>query len=115
MLPDRIHTSKSAQNQLSLIKQKTGITPNIIARLAIAYSIEDRFEHANLELDTEGQEFNLSTLLGELVPYYHHLLVELHNTTESKELGSALSAHIEHGLSKFKSLRSLDDLILRII
>ena len=114
MLPNRIHTSKSAQDIMSLIKQRTGITPNLIARLAIAKSIESGFDYKTINLDTDGQELNMSTLLGDLSLYYEHLLLESHGIDESNELAVALTGHLENGLGGFRNIKNLTDLLNRL-
>ena len=40
MLPNRIRISKKATDLLARMKGNTGLTPNILARLAIAHSLE---------------------------------------------------------------------------
>jgi Domain of unknown function (DUF1832). len=114
MLPNRIHTSKTARDQLHLIKQRTGVTPNLIARLAIARSIEQRFDYKTTEPDANGLEFNISTLLGEQALLYERLLVELHGTEDVAELSRALVSHLDNGLGCFKGIRDINDLLARL-
>ena len=102
MLPNRIHTSKSAQDLMSLLKQRTGVTPNLIARLAIAKSIESGFDYRTVSPDNDGQELNMSVLFGDLASYYEHLLIESHGIHEASDISKALIAHVDNGLSIFE-------------
>lgn len=61
----RIRLSEKATTRLSLLKGRTGLTPNILARLAICYSLNDQQVPNPQSYDEKGQEINRFTLTGE--------------------------------------------------
>ena len=115
MLPNRVPTSKFAQDQMSLIKQRTGITPNLIARLAIAKSIESKFDYKSINPDKDGKPLTMSTLLGDLSLYYEHLLLDLHGISDPNDVTDALVAHIDNGLGSFRNVKNIRDLLDRLL
>ena len=61
----RIKISKNATAKLQTLKSRTGLTPNILSRIALCDSL-NREKITNLvPLDEDGQEFNRHTLTGE--------------------------------------------------
>ena len=66
MLPNRITLSKLATGKLQYIKNKTGVTPNILARIAIMRSIEDESSLTNAGVeDSDGQVLGRDVLFGD--------------------------------------------------
>jgi DNA sulfur modification protein DndE len=115
MLPNRIHLSKIASEQLKLLKGRTGITPNILARIALARSIKEGFNYKLKEdMTLDGLEFQMPTLLGEYALLYERLLVELHQFENSNDLTLALAAHIENGLASIRSVKDLGELLSQL-
>jgi len=111
MLPNRIHISKRASDQLKLIKSKTGVTPNILCRMALAMSLEEGHK-ANIAItDTTGLEFNLPTLLGDASLVYESLLKQVYGELQPKHAELILSAHIDHGIDKLKRAKNVLDLL----
>ena len=64
MLPNRIRISKKATDTLSMVKGRTGLTPNVLCRLAITHALEADSLKKRVESKQDGQEFNTNTLLG---------------------------------------------------
>ena len=114
MLPNRIHLSKTASEQLKFLKARTGITPNVLARIALVRSIKEKFDYTLKEVSSDGLEFQMPTLLGEYSLLYEKLLIELHAIQEPHELARALAAHIENGLSYIRNVRDLKDLLRQV-
>lgn len=114
MLPNRIHLSKTASEQLKLLKARTGITPNILARIALVRSIKEKFDYTLKETTSDGLEFQMPTLLGEHALLYEKLLIELHGLQDHHELAQALAAHIENGLTYIRNVKDLKDLLQQI-
>jgi len=71
MLPNRIKLSQKATDKLRYIKTKTGVTPNILARIAIMLAIKD---DSGLDTsgiaDFDGQELNKTVLFGDHAQVY---------------------------------------------
>jgi DNA sulfur modification protein DndE len=61
----RIRVGKNATNKLSALKSKTGLTPNLLCRIALCYSLENEKVSNLIPPDENGQEFNRHTLFGD--------------------------------------------------
>jgi DNA sulfur modification protein DndE len=111
MLPNRVHISKRASELLKQIKSKTGVTPNILCRMALSLSLEEN-HNANPDItDLNGSEFNLPTLLGDASALYEALIRQFHGELNSKEAQLILAAHIDNGVDKLKRAKSAADLL----
>lgn len=111
MLPNRIHISKRSSDQLKLIKSRTGVTPNILCRMALTLSLEEK-HNANVEItDIAGLEFNLATLLGDAAPVYEAMIKQTYGDLKPKQAELILAAHIDHGVDKLKRAKSVLDLL----
>ena len=109
-LPNRIRLSQSASDQLGLLKTRTGLTPNILARIAFSYSLRADFDYQQLTPAADGLEFNLVTLLGDYSSLYELLLFQDSQASTSEELSNALISHIENGLTYMMGTKRLTDL-----
>jgi len=72
----RIRLSNGATYRLQQLKGKTGLTPNILARIALCYSLNDPLIPDPLDYDEEGQEINRYTLTGEWDAFFIALVRE---------------------------------------
>ncbi len=110
MFPNRIKISKGASDQLKLIKQRTGVTPNVLCRMAIILSLQraglNKKNHAKLD----GLEFNLITLFGEQTALYECLVRQTYGDLNQKEAEMILAAHVDDGIMILKAARALSDL-----
>jgi DNA sulfur modification protein DndE len=112
VLPNRVHISKRASDQLKLLKSKTGVTPNILCRMALALSLEEKYNANPDTTDIAGSEFNLPTLLGEYGPIYEAILKQAYGRDlNPKEAELILAAHIDNGVEKLKRAKNVSDLI----
>jgi len=112
-IPNRIKLSKKATDRLRMIRQRTGVTPNVLARVAIMKALETSTEITNAGVnDTDGQELNRDVLFGDLTSSFELLLqfyIEKNNITEPiKEVVVAL---IEIGVHKIGHVKSLSDIV----
>ena len=114
-LPNRIRLSQTSSEQLTWLKAKSGITPNILARIAFSLSLKSEFDFRQLTPQSDGLEFNLGTLLGEHAQLYELLLLDDSNATTSEELSRAMVSHIENGLSYLRASKSLNSLVGTIL
>jgi DNA sulfur modification protein DndE len=110
MFPNRIHISKEASEHLKFLKGRTGVTPNILCRIALLLSLRDRRKcnPANTHLD--GLEFNLTTLFASYAPLYECLLRQVYGQLHEKDAESLLAAHIDDGVKRIRAVKSLADL-----
>lgn len=100
---NKLKISTEATSRLRSIRQRTGLTPNLLCRIALMLSLEEGPVNA-LAPDDQGQEFNAYTLTGE----YHGLIAALLRFVEedegragkldNDELLIRLRAHIHRGV-----------------
>src|SRR5438093_12246246 len=98
MLPKRLRISKSATDTLKLLKARTGLTPNIICRIALVMSLEDGKTGGQRQVDQAGSEFNAPTLFGEFGLLFEALLRQAHGVLDPKACANVIAAHIDNGL-----------------
>lgn len=110
MIPNRLRISKETSEQLKYIKAKTGVTPNILCRLAIAHSFKDPKELKNRKVELNGLEFNSYTLFGNHVKLYECLFQQVYGQLDSKEAELVVAIHIAEGIKALKTAKSLSDL-----
>ena len=110
MIPHRIRISEQATSRLRYLKSKTGLTPNILSRIAFLLSVRAMRRVVRNSSDLQGQEFNAPTLFGEYQELYNLLLVRYMEITEDHHEPSVVIAnHIENGLRKLGHVRHLSD------
>lgn len=115
---NRIRISKSATVRLSMLKGRTGLTPNILGRIGFCLSLGDPSIPNPANYDEEGQEFNRYTLTGEWDKFFIALLKErlLKDGLDiNKDLLPQFRAHLNRGaitlFDKAKDLRDLRELL----
>jgi DNA sulfur modification protein DndE len=119
MLPQRIRLSEQATKQLEQLKTRTGISSNILARLALSHSIGEKNDKSKVisepkKLDLKGIELEISQLLGEYSEFYERLLAQLHGVETTYEFSLILAIHIENGLNAIKNVQDLSELLSQI-
>ncbi len=110
----KLRVSRSSTSKLTLLKRRTGLTPNLMCRIALCYSLEAK-GLPPLDFDEEGSEFNRYTLTGDWDHLFNALLQErLHQDGldfESSGL-SYLKAHLNRGISMvYSRVKCLPDLL----
>ncbi len=115
---NRLRISKSASVRLSMLKGRTGLTPNILCRIGFCLSLGDPSVPDPTSFDEDGQEFNRFTLTGEWDKFFIALLKErlLRDGLDlRKDMMSQFRAHMNRGaitlFDKVKKLEDLDDLL----
>jgi DNA sulfur modification protein DndE len=100
----KLKISSDATSKLRYLRQRTGLTPNLLCRIAIMLSLEEGAIGAIAAPDEEGAEFNAYTLTGEYGALFAALLrwVEEGRTPseplDDPELLRRLRAHIHRGV-----------------
>lgn len=100
----RLRTSKQAEEILRRLKNQFGLTPNILCRYAVSLSLQsDR--PLNFDMDSNGIEFQRSTLTGDEDLLIRELIKSYHNTfiTDDDYMSKYLKAHIERGLIELET------------
>jgi len=116
VFPHKFKITASSTAKLKFLKSKTGLTPNILSRYAIALALADENGLGNSSVsDLDGQEFNAPTLFGEHLDIYEALLRQFayQNSLEWDPVRHVASL-IEVGLHKMGHVRSLKDVTLLI-
>ena len=111
MLPKRMKISKASADTLKLIKGRTGVTPNLVCRMALVLSLEDGPRGGSKQCDLNGNEFNGPTLFGEHGLLFECLIREVHGALDSKQCAAVIASHIEAGLDRLRKAKSLLELI----
>ena len=110
---NRIRISEKATFRLNQLKGRTGLTPNILSRIAICYSLNDPTIPNPDEYDETGQEINRYTLTGEWDTFFTALIKErcIHDGLDpEKDLYHQMRAHLNRGVfGIFPQVKSLGD------
>lgn len=97
----KFRVSAEATGRLRVLRQRAGLTPNLLCRMAMATSFEAGKIGPAPDIE-EGQEFNSYTLFGGDQPIYTTLLrwieTEDGETVDDRELLKRLRAHVDRGL-----------------
>jgi len=113
MIFNRIRISEKATFRLNQMKGRTQLTPNILSRIAICYSLNDPTIPNPAEYDEKGQEINRFTLTGEWDTFFVALIKErcIHDGLDpEKDLYDQLRAHLNRGVfGIFPQVKSLGD------
>lgn len=109
----RVRISVNASTRLNQLKGRTGLTPNILSRIAICYSLNDPTIPNPEEYDEKGQEINRFTLTGEWDTFFTALVKErcIHDGLDpEKDLYDQLRAHLNRGvMGMFSRIKGLGD------
>ncbi|ASM51749.1 hypothetical protein PESP_b0130 [Pseudoalteromonas espejiana DSM 9414] len=116
MLPQTMWLNKAVEEQLQTLKGKTGVTPNVAARIAFFRSIEKGFIF-NKEKDYKlsgSLKLDKFTWLGKTQMVTELLLKQRYPEYSDKELQTAWAAHVEDGIATIRNQRDLVNLIHNI-
>jgi len=93
--------STRSKGILSVLKARTGLTPNILGRFAICLSLKDPQIPNPEEFDEKGSEIHPIVLFGEHEPMFMALMLErLHKDKLDPEiyLNKMMRAHFNRGV-----------------
>lgn len=113
MLPQTMWLKKAVEEQLQTLKGKTGVTPNVAARIAFFRSIENGYVF-NKEKDYKlsgSLKLDKFTWLGKTQMVTELLLKQRYPEHSDKELQTAWAAHVEDGIAVLRNHKSTSDLI----
>ena len=97
---NRLRMSYRTQSLFGMLKRKTGLTPNILARFAICLSLKDPSIPNSDEYDERGSEIHPSVLFGEHERMFMALMIKRlqHDRLDPKiYLQKQLRAHLNRG------------------
>jgi DNA sulfur modification protein DndE len=114
----RVPFTADADNRLRMMKARTGITPNLIARIGFCLSLEEPGTPTPLPDDTKaGRDINRFTLLGEYDNAFIALLTArmIRDDDSFDEMDSHFIAHMNRGVelvaARVKSLLDFGELV----
>lgn len=117
----KLKISADATTKLRTLRQRTGITPNLLCRMAIMTSLEEGPLGGAAIPDEDGSEFNAYTLTGEYGALFAALLrwVEEGQSPEiplsNEELLDRLRGHIHRGVGTLSVRAKSPTDILRLV
>ena len=102
-----------SQNNLAHLKNKTGLTPNILGRYAICLSLKDPSIPNPDEFDETGSEIHPSVLFGEYEDIFMALMIQRlkkDSLDPNIYLNKMLRAHFNRGtIALFPRIHDLAD------
>ena len=101
---NKLKVSSEATGKLRVIRQRTGLTPNLLCRLAAMLSMEEGPVGEVRAPDEDGMEFNAYTLTGEHEAVFFALLRFVEETAGGQtlpddELLARFRAHLHRGVA----------------
>ena len=111
MLPNRLHITKTASDNLIYLKGKTKLTPNVLARISLSLSLARGAEAPSLDFPLNGLEFNSTTLFGEYTNLYYHALLQATPNATEDEIIPLIAFHIENGANYLRGVKSISGLL----
>jgi DNA sulfur modification protein DndE len=113
---NRLRVGEEASNRLSILKGRTGLTPNILCRIGFCLSLNDPSVPDPADYEPESdREIDRHTLTGTWDSLFVALLRERckQDGIGEEELAVQFKAHIDRGvLLLYKRARMLNDLAL---
>lgn len=120
MLIKQVKLSKTAKDQLSRLKGKTGIKNwNILCRWALCYSLSEKTIPTDVKINYEdGIEMSWFIFGGEYYEVYEALIknwcIEMNLPTDNETMVKYFYLNLERGISHLSGtgfIKSIDDLV----
>ena len=99
----QIKTSIKNKEAVTVLTRKFGLgAENVIARIAIACSLQSGVKFSPLDIkDSGGKEYSKNVLFGNLYPVYASIMCKHYNIRMSdKDLPRYVKLHLDDGLEK---------------
>tara|TARA_A100001037_G_C14954039_1_gene546373 strand:+ start:260 stop:649 length:390 start_codon:yes stop_codon:yes gene_type:complete len=112
----KLNVTAEATNKLRVLKARTNLTPNILARIGLALSLEEPGRPVPETYPTDGMEFNSYTLLGAYSELIAALLKQRvsddgYESFDSDTMNGQLRAHVNRGVNLlYPRLKNIEDL-----
>ncbi|MBI3825596.1 MAG: DNA sulfur modification protein DndE [Candidatus Rokubacteria bacterium] len=113
----KIRLTKDASNRLRFAAGKTGLTPNLLCRMAFCLSLAEPSIPDPEKFPEEDREFNRYTLLGEYDALFVALLRERcrRDGVDPSRMADYFRAHMNRGIAllqgRVKSLADIAELV----
>lgn len=117
----KLKTAKRTQEIFSEIERSTHLKPYTLVKHAIAWSLKDGIPADKFNYDSNGQELNRQTIMGEFEEYFKVLIeqVEGRHLTDEEFFPKFVKAHIDRGAiileSRFKHAGNMDKYVLQTL
>lgn len=117
----KLRISSDATSRLRSLRQRTGLTPNLLCRIALMISLEEGPLDGTRAPDEEGSEFNAYTLTGEYGALFAGLLRWVEegaspiDPIENEELLARMRGHIHRGVGTLSVRAKTPADILRLV
>ncbi|QLK09345.1 DNA sulfur modification protein DndE (plasmid) [Priestia megaterium] len=116
----RLKTSKETGERLVSLQSTTGLTWNILSRIALALSLRDP-SMPDLVENKSGVDINRNAMTGEH-DYIYKALIRQHakrNVSDEEYFPDLFNAHLERGIvlleNEYKHARNYDKLLLNLL
>jgi DNA sulfur modification protein DndE len=99
----QIKTSSENKERVTRLTRKFGLgAENVIARIAIAYSLKNGERFSPLDVkDSGGKEYSRNVLFGNLFPLYLAMVCSYYNIKSTdKNLARYFKMHLDDGLER---------------
>jgi DNA sulfur modification protein DndE len=103
---NKLKISADATSRLRALRQRTGLTPNLLCRAALMLSLEEGAVGRGAAPDENGQEFNAYTLTGDYSDLFGAMLRFVEETEaglaeplDNDEMIARLRKHIHRGVA----------------
>lgn len=99
----QVKTSAKNKESVTILTRKFGLgAENIIARIAIACSLQSGIHFSPLDVkDSGGKEYSKNVLFGNLYPIYAAIMCKYYNIRMSdKDLPRYFKLHLDDGLER---------------
>ena len=99
----QIKTSSQNKEAVTILTRKFGLgSENVIARIAIAYSLQCGSKFSPLDIkDSGGKEYTKNVLFGALYPMYAAIMCKHYNIRMAdKDLPRYFKMHLDDGLER---------------
>ncbi len=112
MLPNRVRLSTKATQKMQYLKGQTGITPNILSRVAIMLAIKEENSLKNAGVaDYDGQVLDKSVLFGDHTDVYDVLINQyINDNSIDMDTQKTIASLVEIGVHKMGHVKNLSDL-----
>lgn len=99
----QIKTSSRNKEAVTILTRKFALgAENVIARIAIAYSLQSGVRFSPMDVkDSGGKEYSKNVLFGSLYPMYLAIMAKHYNIrTTNKDLPRYFKLHLDDGLER---------------
>jgi DNA sulfur modification protein DndE len=117
----RLKTTSYVADRLKQLQSSTGLTPNILARIAVSLSLKQKSTPSTPSSESGGLDFNRNTLTGEH-DYLYRALIAQHaqrEVTDNEFFPDLFNAHLERGVrllsSEYQHAGNYDKFILNLL